>query len=176
VLDGGLSAWTASGGAMEFGAVQPPLDGSFVASMNNQLFLDTPGVKAMVDGADAALIVCATPRAEFTGEGSSDRRRGHIPGSFNLPYAEILDASGHMDLQRLSGDIGRLGAGPDERLARYCGGGVNAAGLALGLMALGHSKLAIYDGSLNEWRADLALPLETGAVALPDPSRTEATR
>ena len=47
----------------------------------------------------------------------------------------------------------------------YCGGGISAAGNALTLAAIGTTAVRIYDGSLEEWSADPALPLELGAPA-----------
>ncbi|WP_369804833.1 hypothetical protein [Pseudonocardia sp. Ae717_Ps2] len=41
----------------------------------------------------------------------------------------------------------------------YCGGGINAAGLALALAGRGRDDVALYDGSLTEWRS-AGLPLE----------------
>jgi thiosulfate/3-mercaptopyruvate sulfurtransferase len=51
----------------------------------------------------------------------------------------------------------------DRKLILYCGGGINASGLALALAEAGHAGMTIYDGSLNEWRADPSLPMATGA-------------
>jgi rhodanese-related sulfurtransferase len=125
-------------------------------------FLDVPEMRAIVEGRDTAVMLRATQRAEFTGEGSSDPRRGHIPGSASLPYVDILTGEGMLDLPRLRQEIERLGIRETDRLALYCGGGVNAAGLALGLSTLGLTRLSVFDGSLNEWRADPSLPVETG--------------
>ena len=39
-------------------------------------------------------------------------------------------------------------------------GGIAASSNALALTMLGHSNVAVYDGSLSEWTADPAMPLE----------------
>ena len=44
----------------------------------------------------------------------------------------------------------------------YCGGGVNAAGLALAFVNAGLQLPQVYDGSLNEWRDHAELGLVTG--------------
>ena len=43
----------------------------------------------------------------------------------------------------------------------YCGGGIAASSVALALVMLGCDNVALYDGSLAEWTADPALPMET---------------
>jgi thiosulfate/3-mercaptopyruvate sulfurtransferase len=44
----------------------------------------------------------------------------------------------------------------------YCGAGIAASSDALALTLLGVPNVAVYDGSLAEWTADAALPMETG--------------
>jgi thiosulfate/3-mercaptopyruvate sulfurtransferase len=41
----------------------------------------------------------------------------------------------------------------------YCGGGISATLLALGLVRAGRDDVKIYDGSLEEWTADPARPV-----------------
>ncbi|MGJ3561308.1 rhodanese-like domain-containing protein [Streptomyces sp. INA 01156] len=48
-----------------------------------------------------------------------------------------------------------------KKVITYCGSGIAATGLAFQLALLGRPDVAIYDGSLTEWAADPALPLET---------------
>ena len=50
----------------------------------------------------------------------------------------------------------------DREVLLYCGGGISAAGSALTLAAIGQTAVRIYDGSLEEWSGDPALPLELG--------------
>lgn len=80
----------------------------------------------------------------------------------SVPYRELLDVQGRMQLDRIRQEALRLGLAPDVESILYCGGGVNAAGLALGLLTAGYSAIQVYDGSLNEWRDDPRLPLELG--------------
>src|SRR6267142_5054454 len=93
VLDGGLKKWEAEGRPTNSGKVTPTpgkfqarLDPDFVRS-KQQLFvnLDT----------HAEQLIDARPRPRFEGTVAEPRpglRGGHIPGSRNVPYAELFDA------------------------------------------------------------------------------------
>lgn len=52
-------------------------------------------------------------------------------------------------------------------LAGWAEGGISATTLGLALRALGREDVAIYDGSLEEWSADPALPLDPGRTLPP---------
>jgi len=161
VLNGGLTAWRAAGGASERGAAPVPTHGDFVPVSSDGFFVDTAEVLAALETPAEISLVCASRRTEFTGEDSDEARRGHIPGSFSLPYRELLDEAGCLHLDRVHREASRLGLARQGAIL-YCGGGVNAAGAALGLLAAGYPAPRIYDGSMNEWRADPSLPLERG--------------
>ena len=50
----------------------------------------------------------------------------------------------------------------DERVVAYCGAGISATLDAFALTLLGAPDVAVYDGSMSEWVADPALPLDRG--------------
>jgi len=167
VLDGGFNAWRQAGlpqhagpGAMVGAPVPWPL------APRPGLWIDRAGVEAIVAGQAPGLLVCALGAALFEGSATTRyARRGHIPGSHNLPARGLLDAQGRY----LSKDALALAIGPtllhgDVPLILYCGGGICAAANALALTLLGRQNIAIYDGSLQEWAADPRLPMTTGAA------------
>lgn len=160
VLNGGLTAWIAAGGTLEHGAAALPSQGDFVPVPLAGFFVDTPEVLAALGTPAEIRLVCATRSSEFTGA-KSEPRSGHIPGSFSVPYRELLDDLGRLRLERVHREAARLGLAREGTIL-YCGGGVNATGVALGLLAAGYPAPRIYDGSLNEWKADPRLPLERG--------------
>ena len=47
-------------------------------------------------------------------------------------------------------------------MTTYCSHGFAATVVAFALSLLGQDDVAVYDGSLAEWAADPARPLETG--------------
>lgn len=171
VLDGGLAAWHAAGGDLEYGSAVVPAPGDFVPEARDGYFVDTPDVLAALERPANVRLICASRLNEFTGDGSNEPRRGHIPGSFSVPYRQLLDEQGRLQLDRVKCEALRLGLKPTVGFQPkvesilYCGGGVNAAGLALGLLTAGYSSFQVYDGSLNEWRDDPRLPLELGPDA-----------
>ncbi|MFW7267614.1 sulfurtransferase [Gluconacetobacter sp. Hr-1-5] len=163
VLDGGLAEWCRQGAPLEYGAPADPGTGTWVAAAAlRQGFASLAEMVDIVEGRRAASVVCALSEADFSGAGSTDPRRGHIPGSRNLPYRSLLDRHGRFDPASIRRKVARLDLKRDEDIVLYCGGGINAAGLALALEQDGFQRLSIFDGSLAEWRADPALPLETG--------------
>ncbi len=108
----------------------------------------------------------APPR--FAGEEAEPRaglRRGHIPGSRNIPYTQLTAEDGTMkspdDLRALFVKAGLDLARP---IVTSCGSGITAATLLLALHVVGADKGAVYDGSWAEWGASDEAPLATGTT------------
>ena len=90
-------------------------------------------------------------------------RGGHIPGSLNLPYTELLDPQTRVfrDRAALKAAFEAAGLDLDKPVATTCGSGISAAVLALGLYELGRIDAAVYDGSWSEWGLREDTPVET---------------
>jgi 3-mercaptopyruvate sulfurtransferase SseA len=165
VLDGGADAWTSAGRPTESGTV-PVVAGPGVELRDDRtVFADLAIAAALsqlaVHGETSApALVCALREVEYLGDPARERS-GHIPGSLSLPYPSLLDAKGRYNAEATRQLAAALGV--DRRpVVAYCGGGVNAAGLALAFVDAGLQLPQVYDGSLNEWRDHAKLGLVTG--------------
>ena len=112
-------------------------------------------------------LVDARPRPRFEGtvaEPWPGRRSGHIPGSRNVPYAELFDArTGAMKpLDELRKAFAAAGVDTAKPIVTTCGSGVSALVLTLALYRLGVRGTALYDGSWAEWGLPDGPPLATG--------------
>lgn len=162
VLDGGYQKWVAEGRETDIGH-HDPVAAEFTAVERPELWVTKQDVEAIVSGDAAGALVCGVPPKEFSGEAGGRARLGHIPGSVSAPAGRLVDreSNAYLDADGLRAAFGP--ALDSERIVTYCGGGIAAASDALALTLLGHRNVAIYDGSLNEWAADEALPLVTSA-------------
>lgn len=167
VLDGGQRAWRTAGHPLcqgEEPAVQPGRL-STAARYLDGFWIDRRGVESVVAGRRPGTLICALSAALFDGSAVTRyARRGHIPGSHNLPARGLFDEDG---LYRRGAELDEALSGLQQAeppLLLYCGGGISAAALALGLTLAGHRRVALYDGSLQEWAAAPDLPLTTGAT------------
>ncbi len=161
VLDGGWAAWQAAGLPQARGDAAAPPAGRIVLRPRPEAWIDRAGVAAIVAGQRPGSLVCALPEAAFAGRVPTRyRRRGHLPGSHSLPARRLLDADGrYLPPAALAEAVGPWLATAPRPLVLYCGGGIAAAADALALTLLGETELALYDGSLQDWAADPALPL-----------------
>ena len=111
-------------------------------------------------------VVDARAADRFRGDAPEPReglRGGHIPGSRNVPFMELLNedttrktpAECRVILQAAGVDL-------DKPIITTCGSGVTAAILLLALERLGHSKWSLYDGSWSEWGMFPTVPVATG--------------
>ena len=164
VLDGGFPKWQAEGHEVED---MPPIvrDRHMTVSRQNQLVKDVTQVAHAAKLGEAE-IIDARSAARFRGEVPEPRqglRAGHIPGSTNLPFAEMLNPDGTMKPPAvLKAAIEAIGVDLTKPAITTCGSGVTAAILNLALERIGHRNHALYDGSWSEWGMYDDLRVETG--------------
>jgi thiosulfate/3-mercaptopyruvate sulfurtransferase len=152
VLDGGWHGWSGP-----VSAEPPPRrEASFVARPRPELIAD----QAEVAAGPGCLLNALAPDV-FRGETNRYGRAGRIPGSVNVYAKHLLDDSGRLLApERLRERLGAVGALGGRRVVAYCGAGVSATLDAFALTLLGAPDVAVYDGSMSEWVADPALPLD----------------
>ncbi len=162
VLDGGLPKWQAEGHPVED---LPPVirDRHMTVSRQNQLVRDVTQVARAAKLGDHTVIDARSP-ARFAGTAPEPReglRAGHIPGSFNVFYQDLLNADGTMkDAPALQQAF--AGADLTKPVITTCGSGITAAILSLALERIGKTDHSLYDGSWSEWGMYDDLPIATG--------------
>jgi thiosulfate/3-mercaptopyruvate sulfurtransferase len=161
VLDGGLQAWQAAGGAVEAGVVEPvaasvpyPLGDSLVASIDADALQRSLGRVTVLD---------ARAGERYRGEVEPlDKRAGHIPGARSRFFKDNLDASGRFKpAAELRAVFEAFGAAP-AAVVHQCGSGVTACHNLLAMEAAGLPGSVLYPGSWSEWSSDPARPIAVG--------------
>jgi thiosulfate/3-mercaptopyruvate sulfurtransferase len=174
LLDGGLPRWRAEGRPLETALPNPPRDRHFSARFDPELVRDK---QALVQNLSTRReqVVDARAAGRFTGIAEEARpglRRGHIPGSRNLPYDQVTDPQTRQlrDADELSDLFRDAGVALDRPIVTSCGSGVTACALAFALHLIGHPGAAVYDGSWSEWGLPGDTPVETGPPLAKTPS------
>jgi thiosulfate/3-mercaptopyruvate sulfurtransferase len=162
VLDGGLGKWLAEGRPTQSGEPLPRVI-RFDAKARTGEVVSLREVRAGL----GVPLIDARGRARFEGSEQDPRPgvgTGHIPGSRNLPYADLYNPDGTMKSRE---EIRRLFAGagvdPERPFVASCGSGVTANSLILAARLLGNRDTRLYDGSWSEWGADPTTPKDVGA-------------
>jgi thiosulfate/3-mercaptopyruvate sulfurtransferase len=161
VLDGGLAAWKAAGGAVDSGSVAPlaapspyPLAESLVPSVDADALHKALGRVTLVD---------ARAGERYRGEVEPlDKRAGHIPGARSRFFKDNLDAQGRFKpADQLRATFAAFGAEPAQ-VVHQCGSGVTACHNLLAMEVAGLKGSSLYPGSWSEWSSDPARPVAVG--------------
>ena len=165
VLDGGLQAWQANGGAVQSGPQDAPLSASnFVLAPARTTLTATDAVEQQL-GRPAQTVIDAPGAPRFKGEVEPlDPVAGHIPGALNRPFNLNLGADGKFKpAAELRAEFDTLLAGRDPaRVVHHCGSGVSAVPNIIAMEVAGLGRTALYAGSWSEWCSDPARPAAQG--------------
>jgi len=162
VLDGGLQAWTAAGGATASGEAADPTNGDFTLSEPLLTLVDTATLAAQLNNGTQTIVDArATPR--YRGEVEPfDPVAGHIPGALNRPFNTNLNAAGFFkSADELRAEFSALlGHATAANVVHHCGSGVSAVPNVLAMAVAGLGSSALYAGSWSEWCNTPGLPCE----------------
>jgi thiosulfate/3-mercaptopyruvate sulfurtransferase len=164
VLDGGLGKWRAEKRPLEQGIVTLPR-GRFTASPDRSMVRDLAAMRANVLYRREQ-VVDLRAKGRFVGTEPEPRpglRSGHIPGSRNIPYTDLVAANGTiLPEPELRRRLTTAGIDLSQPMVATCGSGTSACALILALELLGHTNTAVYDGAWSEWGGLADTPVETG--------------
>ena len=164
VLDGGLTAWMASGGAVESGPATPRAPSDWTLQPPLRELVTAADVLAHLDQPDQTLIDArAAPR--YRGEVEPlDPVAGHIPGALNRPFGLNLDEQGRFKpAATLRAEFETLLAGRDPAsVVHQCGSGVSALPNLLAMEVAGFAPTRLFAGSWSEWCRDPSRPVAKG--------------
>jgi thiosulfate/3-mercaptopyruvate sulfurtransferase len=164
VLDGGIGLWRREGRPIATGPVRRA-PGSFTPRPRADRVRDLAAVRrALQQGSEQVVDMRSAGR--FAGTEPEPRpglRGGHMPGSRNLPYTELVGPDGTvLPLERLRARVEAAGIAPDRPVIASCGSGVSACALILALHLLGRDDVSLYDGAWTEWAGRTDTPIVTG--------------
>lgn len=167
VLDGGMGMWRRERRPLEEGGITLPA-GHFTARLDSSAVRDLAAVRANIR-TQAEQLVDVRSRQRFAGIEPEPRpglRSGHVPGSINLPFTELVQPDGSMlPLGELRQRLAGSGIDFARPVIATCGSGTSACALTLGLHRLGHTQTAVYDGAWAEWGGRADTPVDSQPIS-----------
>jgi thiosulfate/3-mercaptopyruvate sulfurtransferase len=166
LLDGGMDAWIANGGAVTKDA--PAAKSGKLSSLKiKPIVVDAAFVNAhlsskgfrVVDGRDAEFY----DGTKTPGHNGENQRTGHIHGAGSVPFTTVVDDKNvwksPADLEAL---FTKAGVKPGDTVIGYCHIGQQATAMLFAARTLGHPVL-LYDGSFQDWSRHTDYPVDNPA-------------
>lgn len=154
VLDGGLPQWLAEQRTTANSYAQPCGKGNFVGQLEASWLVNKQQVEAALQQPQVGIVDARSAERFYAQkpEPRADMRSGHIPGSGNLPFGELLLGYRLAPPERLVEAFSQLGFDHKQQLMFTCGSGITACILLLAAHQAGLSaSKQLYDGSWAEW-------------------------
>ncbi len=151
LLDGDLRAWVEAGLPTESGTVVREHT-AFHAKFDRDAVKTFAQIQQMI--AEHAQILDARSAGRFNGALPEPRARissGHIPGSINIPFSELINNRRLKPAEKLRELFKAKGVNLEQPITTTCGSGVTAAIISLSLEIVGAERVSLYDGAWSEY-------------------------
>ncbi len=161
ILDGGLPKWKALG-KMLTSKVNPIIEGDFISNYKPRIISNLDEVIRATNSSEQ--IIDARAPGRFHGRLPEPReglKSGHIPGSKNIFYADLLNADKTFKKpEKIRSIFENANIDFNKTIITSCGSGVTAAILFFALEYVGAKHVSLYDGSWCEWGQITSLDAE----------------
>ena len=159
LLDGGFAAYGAARGPLEKGEAEPPAPASFTVSLRHERIATVGDI-----GGNGAALVDARLSDQFVGANRSGAvaRAGTLPGASNVPVTWLTQPDGSFQPPAVLASVAATTAlTADAPLITFCNTGQMASlDWFVAHELLGNDQALMYDGSMADWAADEARPVE----------------
>ncbi|MCP5195645.1 MAG: sulfurtransferase [Gammaproteobacteria bacterium] len=162
LLNGGIHAWDAAGGALEAQLRHPAPSTYHAQFLNSAVVADRDYILSRLGQPDLVLLDTRTA-AEYAGIDVRAARGGHIPSAVNLNWTDAMDPQRQWRFQPnpvLRELLEARGVTPDKEVIVYCQTHHRSAHTYWLLRHLGYSRVRGYPGAWSEWGNDPNLPVE----------------
>ncbi len=159
ILDGGFDKWRSEGRNITDAATTPS-QAAYTAEVDESMFVSADYVRRK---AGKSLLLDARDPEVYFGvvQEETAARSGHIPHAKNLPAPWIWEKDGtYRRIEILQKMASGIAQNKSKEIIVYCGvGGYSAAWWYVLTQIIGYNNVRIYDGSAQEWTANLVNPL-----------------
>lgn len=162
LLDGGMRAWTAQGGAVSR-TVPVAKTGRLSTLKTQPLIVDADYVRSHRDAPGIAIVDGRAPvfydGVDVGGAHGLTHLRGHIQGARSIPFTAVTDDELRLrPVAELRALFDAAGVRPGDTVVGYCHIGQQATAMLFAARLLGH-PVRLYDGSFQDWSHDAANPV-----------------
>jgi thiosulfate/3-mercaptopyruvate sulfurtransferase len=163
LLDGGLTSFN---GPLETGMGRRPNACTVPVRPWPDAVRVTANDISTIVASGSGIVLDARSADRYRGDNEPvDPRPGHIPGALNAPWADNLDATGHLkSADELRSHYAGLGVNRDAPIVVSCGSGVTACSDAVALAHAGFTDIRLFVPSWSGWCADPTRAAVTGAA------------
>lgn len=175
VLDGGLSAWIGAGGELST-KVPPSRDSSIsiTPTWETGYLIERDTLVDRFDDPNVRLVDTRSSEQQLdTVNGTI--REGHIPGSINIPTAEVMRADGTFrSKEELQDLFASYGLEPRDEIVVYSLFSIDSGNVWIALQLAGYDQVTILSQGFFSWSQNSDLPVSTDPYSTPAPLSTPA--
>jgi thiosulfate/3-mercaptopyruvate sulfurtransferase len=175
VLDGGIEAYTAAGGApLEKGPAKPVAASVYPVASAPRMLATADDVMAVLAGKSKAKLLDVRDRVEWDGKSSSPYgvdfcpRKGRIPGAIYAEWYSFMEdrpgSVGPKTPDQVRSMMRERGILPNDEIIVYCFKGSRASNSLMILQRSGFTNVRNYFGSWNEWSRDNKYPVDADVL------------